>query len=126
MKLLISGSTGLLGSALLPYLTSKGHHTIGLSRRAVPRMPSQMYWNPPQSGPDVPVLDGIEAVVHLAGENIASGRWTDAQKIRIRDSRVLGTRVVESLIRMKTLPKTFISASAIGYYGDRGGTSDGG
>lgn len=121
MKLLISGSTGLVGSALMAYLASKGHHPVGLSRQTATRSPSLVHWNPPQSGPEVAALDGVEAVVHLAGENISSGRWTEARKVRIRDSRVAGTRLlVDSLVRMKTLPKTFISASAIGFYGDRG------
>jgi len=119
MNIVISGSTGLVGSHLLRYLSSKGHTMKSLVRHK-PDNPSQIQWNPPQRGPEPPELDGTDAIVHLAGESIASGRWTETRKRTIRDSRVLGTRLLmETLPRMKRPPKVFICASAIGYYGDR-------
>jgi uncharacterized protein (TIGR01777 family) len=120
MKILISGSTGLVGSSLLFYLGSKGHQIKTLVR-GEPTHPSQIRWNPTQIGPASAALEGIDAVVHLAGESIASGRWTKSRKSAIRDSRVLGTqRLTESLLRMQVAPKVYLCASAIGYYGDRG------
>jgi uncharacterized protein (TIGR01777 family) len=120
MNILISGSTGLVGSSLLRPLGSKGH-TIKTLVRHSPTHPSQIRWNPPVSGPLPEALDGVDAVIHLAGESIASGRWTETKKRAIRDSRVMGTRILcEVLSRMKRPPKVLLSASAIGYYGDRG------
>ncbi len=120
MNILVSGSTGLVGSHLLRYLGSKGHQIKALVRHA-PTHPSQIQWNPPQRGPAPEFLEGIDAVIHLAGESIASGRWTDSRKREIRDSRVQGTRLLmDAITRLKTPPKVFISASAIGYYGNRG------
>ena len=113
MKIAITGSTGLVGSALVPVLKKTGHDVLGLSR------PSQ--WDPDKGILDQRILDGIDAFIHLAGENIAAGRWTAAQKARIRDSRVKGTRLVaEAIAKMQKPPQVMISASAIGYYGDRG------
>ncbi len=120
MNIMISGSRGLVGSSLLPYLGSKGHSMATLVRHK-PTNPSQIFWDPPTSGPLPESLEGKDAVVHLAGESIASGRWTDAKKREIRDSRVIGTRLLsEALARMKRPPHVMVCASAIGYYGDRG------
>src|SRR5258706_8589313 len=120
MNIMISGSRGLVGSSLLPYLGSKGHSMATLVRHK-PTNPSQIFWDPPTSGPLPESLEGKDAVVHLAGESIASGRWTDAKKREIRDSRVIGTRLLsEALARMKRPPQVLVCASAIGYYGDRG------
>jgi uncharacterized protein (TIGR01777 family) len=116
MKVLISGSTGLIGSALIPYLESKGITGTRLSRRG-----PDIAWNPETGKLETSALEGFDAVVHLAGENIASGRWTAEQKQRIRDSRVKGTRLLaESLARLQDPPKSLICASAVGYYGNRG------
>ncbi len=119
MKILISGSHGLVGSALAGALEGDMHAVLKLVRHA-PQSDSEIEWQP-----DAPLeparLEGIDAVVHLAGESIASGRWTDDKKRRIRDSRVTPTQLLsESLAAMTNPPHTFISASAIGYYGDRG------
>jgi hypothetical protein len=120
MNILVTGSSGLVGSALVFQLSSKGHSVKTLVRRA-PKHPSEIRWNPPQSGPTPEQLQGIDAVIHLAGESIADGRWTEAKKTAIKDSRMLGTKILSDAVsRMPAPPKVMISASAIGYYGDRG------
>ena len=124
MKILVSGSTGLVGSALLPVLRSAGHEVIRLVRSSsAPSGPgdSTVQWNPETGELDGGRLEGIEAVVHLAGENIAARRWSAAQKARIRDSRVQGTALLsDRLANLAQPPATLVAASAIGYYGDRG------
>jgi len=113
MKIALTGSTGLVGSALVPGLISAGHDVVRLMR------PAQ--WDPEKRTADVYAFAGTDAVVHLAGENIASGRWTAARKQRILDSRVRGTKLIaETISRMDRPPQVLVSASAVGYYGDRG------
>src|SRR5215831_7445817 len=113
MKIALTGSSGLVGSALVSSLQSAGHEVVRLRR------PEQ--WDPDSGTIDSSVLSGSDAVVHLAGENIALGRWTAARKQRIHDSRVNGTRLIaETISRIDPPPQVFVSASAIGYYGDRG------
>jgi uncharacterized protein (TIGR01777 family) len=120
MKVLVSGSTGLVGRALMPFLSTGGHQPIGLVRSAASD-PQTISWDPAAGRIDSDSLEGLDAVVHLAGENISGGRWSEARKQRIRDSRVRGTRLLaESLAALKTKPKTLVCASAIGFYGDRG------
>ena len=120
MKILISGASGLVGKALTNSLTNDGHEIVRLVRRT-PSTPFEIEWHPNQGHIDAERLQGINAVVHLAGESIASGRWTAEKKRAIRDSRVKGTTILsESLARLSTPPSAFISASAIGYYGNRG------
>ena len=120
MKVLISGSSGLVGKALAKSLTNDGHEVLRLVRRK-PATAAEIEWHPNQGGLDAERLQGIDAVVHLAGESIASGRWTDEKKRAIRESRVKGTSLLaESLAQASTPPSVFISASAIGYYGNRG------
>lgn len=119
MNILITGASGLVGSALIPALTTRRHRTLALVRRT-PKTGDEILWNPAEGTIDTERLENIDAVVHLAGENIAAGRWTQAQKDRIRSSRVEGTRLLsETLANLKTPPATFVTASAIGYYGDR-------
>ncbi|MBI4473678.1 MAG: NAD-dependent epimerase/dehydratase family protein, partial [Acidobacteria bacterium] len=119
MKILVTGATGLVGTALLPVLTSAGHQVVRLVRRN-PK-PGDVLWDPETGKLDAAALEGIDGAVHLAGENIAGGRWTAARKAKIRDSRVKGTRLLsESLAKLNRLPQVLVSASAIGYYGDRG------
>lgn len=121
MRILVSGSTGLVGSALVPLLTSGGHEVVRLVRGAPQPGARDIHWDPDAGKLDEAALEGIDAVVHLAGESIASGRWTAAKKTRIRDSRVRGTRLLsEALARRQQPPRVLVSASAIGYYGDRG------
>ncbi|MDA2912804.1 TIGR01777 family oxidoreductase [Acidobacteriia bacterium AH_259_A11_L15] len=118
MKIGVSGSTGLVGSALVPFLTTSGHQVVRLVR-SKPN-PGEVYWSPGEGRLDASGLEGLEAVVHLAGENI-TGRWTPAKKARIRESRVQGTQLLAgSLAELPQPPKVLVCASAIGYYGDRG------
>jgi uncharacterized protein (TIGR01777 family) len=121
MNVLITGSTGLIGSAVARLLTEKGNQIRRMVRNA-PHAPNEVRWNP--TGPNLApeTLAGCEAVVHLAGESLAAGRWTEERKKRIYDSRIQGTRLLsESLARLAVPPRVLACASAIGYYGDRGG-----
>ncbi|MDB5097301.1 MAG: Cell division inhibitor [Cyanobacteria bacterium RYN_339] len=122
LRVAISGSTGLVGSALAAFLTAGGHEVVPLVRR---RDLAGAFWDPSRLDGEVDrdALEGLDAVIHLAGENIAGGKWTAARKQVILDSRRIGTRVLaEALTRLAKPPKVFISASAIGYYGDGGDT----
>lgn len=120
MNILVTGSTGLVGSAVVSFLTTGGHRVVRLVRGAA-RGPDEVEWNPQAGTIDSAKLEGLDAVVHLAGENIATGRWNDAKKARIRDSRVVGTRVLsEALAKLTNKPRVLVGASAIGYYGERG------
>jgi uncharacterized protein (TIGR01777 family) len=113
MRIAVTGSSGLVGSALVPSLVSAGHEVVRLKR------PEQ--WDPDRGTIDASVFSGANAVVHLAGENIASGRWTAARKQQILDSRVNGTKLIaETISRIDPPPRVLVSASATGYYGDRG------
>jgi uncharacterized protein (TIGR01777 family) len=113
MKIAMTGSSGLVGSALMPILVAAGHDVVPLKR---PRD-----WNPDQGTINLSAFSGVEAMIHLAGENIASGRWTAARKQSFLDSRLKGTRLIaETISRMEKPPRVLVSASAIGYYGDRG------
>ncbi len=121
MNILISGSTGLVGSAIVAQLENERHRVVRLVRRAPESDGSEVGWNPESGEIDTSGLEAMDAVIHLAGENIAEGRWNDGKKARIRDSRVNGTRLLaESLAGLTSPPRTLIAASAIGYYGDRG------
>ncbi len=121
MNILVSGSHGLVGSALVPFLTEGGHRVTRLVR-AIPRAEKgEINWDPEAGKIDAASLEGLDAVVHLSGESIASGRWTAEKKARIRDSRTKGTRLLsESLAGLAKPPKVFVCASAVGYYGNRG------
>ncbi|QRN95105.1 TIGR01777 family oxidoreductase [Archangium violaceum] len=115
----VSGTSGLVGSALVPFLTTGGHRV----RRLVRGQPEagDIAWAPGQGEMDLVALEGVDAVVHLAGAPIADGRWTEERKALIRRSRVEGTRVLcESLARLARPPRVLVSASAMGFYGNRG------
>jgi uncharacterized protein (TIGR01777 family) len=117
-KVLVSGSSGLVGSALVPALVASGYDVKRLVRGKV-TAPDQISWNPAQPLPPQSV-SGFDAVVHLAGESIV-GRWTEAKKLRIMDSRIPATRhMATALSKTPQPPQVFVCASAIGYYGDRG------
>ena len=119
MNVLISGATGLIGSALIPELEAGAHRVTRLTRS--PRSDGAVGWNPDTGEIDASQLEGHDAVVHLAGESIAEGRWTPRKKARILDSRRRGTRLLaKTLAELPTPPKVMVSASAVGYYGDRG------
>ena len=123
MKVIVSGSSGLIGMALGVRLASTGHEMIRLVRRPA-RTPGEIQWNPQAAdgGLDAAALHGADAVVNLAGAPIAAGRWTPARKRAIRDSRVTGTTaLVSALTAMDAPPSVLLSGSAIGYYGDPGG-----
>jgi uncharacterized protein len=122
MRILITGASGLIGKALRPSLEPKGYELILASRRE-PKDPQHVQWNPDTgfAEPDLSRLEGLDAVIHLAGENVSGLRWTEEKKKAIRDSRVFGTRsLIETFDKLKAKPKAFISGSAIGFYGDRG------
>ena len=119
MKIAISGSTGLIGSAFARAAAAAAHTAIPLVRKR--GVPSSVYWDPESGVIDSDALEGVDAVVHLAGESIASRRWTAAQKARILESRKKGTELLAStLARLSRRPGVLVSASAIGYYGDCG------
>ena len=122
MKIVVRGSTGLIGSALVPRLVGEGHEVVPLVRRRVPPGERAFSWDPEAGTIDRAGLEaaGIDAVINLAGENVF-GRWTPAKKQRIRESRVLGTRLVaDAIAGFAPPPRVLLAASAVGYYGDRG------
>ncbi len=119
MKTLVTGSTGLVGQALCAHLKQRGDEVLRLVRRA-PGADDEVQWDPMEGSCDAAAFD-VDAIVHLAGEGIASRRWSDEQKLRIRESRVVGTRLIsEGAVRGAQRPRVLVSASAIGFYGDRG------
>jgi uncharacterized protein len=125
MKVAVTGSSGLIGSALVADLRSGGHQVVRLVRRP-PRSADEVRWDPESAdaglGPKSEVLEGLGACVHLAGAGVASRRWTARYKTEIRASRVLGTRALAgALARLASPPATLLCASAIGWYGDTGG-----
>ena len=120
MDVLVSGSSGLVGSALVSALGDEGHQVRRLTRSGSSSPEGGVRWDPSSGMIDAAGLEGVDAVVHLAGENIV-GRWTAAKKARIRDSRVEGTYLLSgALAKLSTPPKVMVCASATGYYGDRG------
>jgi uncharacterized protein (TIGR01777 family) len=119
MTLLITGSRGLIGSALVPALTVAGHTVRRLVRGAA-RSDDEASWDPERGELDAATFAGVDAVIHLAGESLAA-RWTPELKRRILDSRVLGTSLLaRTLAGLDTPPKVLVSASAVGWYGERG------
>jgi hypothetical protein len=119
MKIAIAGASGLVGSALIPPLEDEGFEVTRLVRDS-PKV-GEIEWHPNQDDIDPAKLKGFEAVINLAGENIAEGRWTDEKKRKIHDSRVHGTHLLsEAMARLAHKPRVFLCASATGIYGDRG------
>jgi uncharacterized protein len=120
MKVLITGASGLIGQALQGSFAEKGYAML-LASRKEPTDEQHIQWDIETGFAEPDRLEGIDAVVHLAGENVSGLRWTEDKKKTIRDSRVLGTRnVVDAISKLKTKPKVFVAASAIGFYGERG------
>jgi uncharacterized protein (TIGR01777 family) len=119
MKVLIAGASGLVGSALVPALEAEGAEVTRLVRSSA--RAGEIEWHPNQDEIDPAKLKGFDALINLAGENIAAGRWTDDQKRKIRDSRVNGTHLLsEAIVKLSKRPSVFVCASATGIYGDRG------
>lgn len=121
MRVLISGAGGLIGTALTTVFEKEGFTVIRLVRTKRGDDLTSVLWYPETGVIDSPSLEKLDVVVHLAGENIASRRWNNRQKARIKDSRVKGTRLLShALAQLEKPPQTYICASATGYYGDRG------
>ena len=124
MKALVTGGTGFVGRQLLELLdrptvlsrdVSRGQRAVGQSAGRV------VGWDPQAGPPPTEAFEGVDVIFHLAGESVAEGRWTSAQKARIRESRVVGTQnLVAGIARAEPRPRVLVSASAVGYYGDRG------
>lgn len=120
MKILVSGSHGLVGKVLIDALEADGHEIYRLVRHA-PDSKKEIEWSPERYSIAISLIEGFDAVYHLAGESIASGRWNEEKKRKIRESRTKGTKLLaDALANLRQPPKTLISASAIGYYGNRG------
>jgi uncharacterized protein len=120
MKVVISGSSGLIGNALVAKFTGDGDDVYRLVR-SKPRNDKEIQWDPHAQTMDKSTLEGFDVVINLAGESIASGKWTEDKMQKIRNSRVQGTTLLaNTLSELEAKPKVLVSASAIGYYGDRG------
>jgi len=121
MRVAVSGSGGLIGGEVVSAISATGTEVVRLVRREPLPGEAAVRWDPEKGIADPAGLAGLDAVVHLAGENIAAGRWNAARKAAIRESRVKGTRLLcDALAALPEPPKTLVCASAIGYYGDRG------
>src|SRR5713226_2251929 len=119
MRIVIAGASGLVGSALVPLLKAEGAEVTRLVRSAASA--GEIEWRPDRGSIDAPALEGFNAVINLAGDGIANGRWTEEKKRRILDSRVNGTRLLsETMAKLSRKPGTLINASAVGFYGSRG------
>lgn len=120
MKILITGASGLIGKVLQKEFAGKGYEML-LAGRKKPEKPNEIQWNTEKgfADSDLPRLESLDAVIHLAGETI-SGRWSDEKKRKIMDSRVFGTRsIVETIAKLENKPKVLLNGSATGIYGDR-------
>lgn len=120
MRIAITGSTGLIGSVLVPHLRAAGHETVSLVRRA-PTSPAEVQWDPSRGVLNAKDLEGVNAVVHLAGAGIGDKRWTDSYKREILESRTKSTELLaQRMTEVENKPSVFLSGSAIGVYGPRG------
>ena len=121
MRVILAGGSGFLGQALAGRLRTEGHTVQVLTRTPRPDVTTDIGWDPTgEPGPWSAALDGAGAVVNLAGQSLADGRWTDARKQALVDSRLQPTRSLVAAIRSVATPPVLISASAVGYYGARG------
>ena len=121
MKIVLAGASGLVGTALTPWLRAGGHDVVRLVRGRAARTADEIGWDPGAGQIDQRGLEGAGAVINLAGENLGAGRWTAARRERILRSRVEATRtLVSGMASLTRKPEVFLSASAVGYYGNRG------
>lgn len=121
LRIAITGASGMVGSSLKHFLSTGGHDVISLVRDSRRMDGRSIFWNPAAGVLDPANLEGVDAVVHLAGTSIASGRWTESRKRSIKQSRVRGTELLSrTLATMKNGPRVLVSASAVGFYGDQG------
>lgn len=121
MRIAVTGSTGLVGRRLVPFLQGGGHTVLSIVRKPTGK-PGEIVWNPDRGEIDAKALEGCDAVIHLSGESIAGGRWNSGRKERIRSSRTKGTSLLARTIAgLERKPRVFVSTSGIGFYGDRGG-----
>ena len=119
MRIVVGGASGLIGTALVDCLRASGHEVWRLVRQGGAK--DGIPWDPASGKLDATELNGADALIHLSGESVASGRWTAAKKRAIRDSRILSTQLLASaLVAIDRPPRTWLCASAIGWYGDRG------
>lgn len=120
MKIAVAGASGFIGGALVPFLTTRGHVVHRLVRRPAAGA-AEIAWNPSSGEVEWEKLDGVETIINLAGANLSQGRWTRERKEEILRSRVESTRTLVAIMtRMNHRPRVFVSASAVGYYGNRG------
>ncbi len=118
-RILVSGASGTIGSALVPFLQTCGHEVVRLVRKNKHLKKDELFWDPYRGHLDFEAAGPFDAVINLNGLDISRGRWTDAQKKKILDSRVIPTRLlVEKMKSLKKKPEVFISSSAIGFYGE--------
>lgn len=120
LRVAVTGASGLIGTQLCALLTTGGHHVDRLVRRDAG--PGEIKWDPARRTLDARALEGVDVVVHLAGENVAGGRWTDARKAEVMKSRVDGTHTIAAAVASLDKKPLLLSASAVGYYGHTGDT----
>lgn len=118
MRVLVAGSSGLIGTALVPHLRAAGHEVLRLVRRD-PRAPDERGWDPPSGRLDDGALDGVDAAVNLCGVGVGDRRWSGAYKQAIRDSRMIPTDVLARAVVRHRVP-ALVNASGVNYYGDTG------
>jgi uncharacterized protein (TIGR01777 family) len=119
MDVVVTGSSGLIGTALKGALANAGHRMVPMVRS--PAAGDAIHWDPDRGEIDAGGLEGVGAVVHLAGEGIGNRRWNEAHKAKVKESRARGTSLLaETLAKLNKAPKVLVSGSAVGYYGDRG------
>ncbi len=121
MKILIAGSSGLIGNGLVPFLKQAGYAVKRLVRKKTDLASDEISWDPQNGVIKDSDIENFDAIINLAGESISSGRWTDKRKKGILESRIHATRTLtNAILRIKQPPQVFINASAVGFYGSRG------